>query len=119
MVKSKSMTILCIRLSPTSLSCFCGSFLSLCGGHGDQAAFPADLTAFAPHRGHVSRKACWYRRAGQSRRGGFRSLRGRSIYDPLGELVGVSRSFSPADGHRGIIAHNSNLVAAAPWADIG
>jgi hypothetical protein len=79
------------------------------GGHGDHAALAADLTAFPPHSRHISRKVSRVRRDGQGRRG----FGGRPINDPFGKLVCVSRSFSFADGHGRIIAHNTILVATA------
>jgi hypothetical protein len=75
-------------------------------GHSRHAAFAADLTAFAPDSGHICGEVCWKRRRRQSRR----SFGSGPVNDPLGELVGVSRSFSFADGHGRIIAHNANVV---------
>jgi hypothetical protein len=63
--------------------------------HGLKPTLPADLTTLAPYCSHVLGEIHW---RGWNRGGfGLWCLAGRLIYDPLGKLVRITRTFAFAD----------------------
>jgi hypothetical protein len=86
---------------PSSLRSY---FPALFLGHGLETSLPADLTAFASDCGHVCgdiRRGCGVDSCGRS--DWLRLFTGRLIYDPLGKLVRIARTFALTDGHETIM----------------
>jgi hypothetical protein len=73
-------------------------FSALFLGHGLEPTLPADLTTFAPDGGHVRGQVYGDYSLGRNDELIGLVFRG-AIYDPLGELVRIARTFSFADGH--------------------
>jgi hypothetical protein len=83
--------------------------MTLSGGHGLEAALPADLTALAAYRSHVLGEVNWGIGGGNRLYGLLWRVVCGAIYDPLRKLVWVAGTFAFSYGHEFIMPQTAML----------
>src|SRR5439155_25889347 len=98
----------CLTVSPSCFRSLRCHLAPLCLRHGLESPFPANLTALAPNCSHVLgeiHRGCWrFRWCGF-----FWRFAGGTVYDPLGELVGIAWALAFSDSHCALLLKRTPL----------